>query len=175
MDILSTFDVINSPDFFEVNPQFEISFKRVREVYPDNYSKLMWAICLLLHPKSIYKNLDESTRKRIILREYLDVDETSSQIWDDLSLEIELFKDLILTKKEKFLIEWERKLDERQNFISSLPYNANTYELLDKMMGVTDKMWKQYLSCLKDVEEESSKMSNIEGGAIESPSEQHLI
>ena len=64
------------------------------------------------------------------------------------------------------------KLEERANFIASLSYTADTFELLDKMMSASSKMWEQYLKCLKDVEAEQGITM---GGAQESLSEKGLI
>lgn len=44
--------------------------------------------------------------------------------------------------------------------------------MLDKMMSNTDKMWKQYMVCLKDVEDEEATTL---GGSQESLSEQGVI
>jgi len=81
-------------------------------------------------------------------------------------------KKFFLTKPEQYLVAWEQKLDERQEFIASKPYDHSTYEMLDKMMSNTDKMWKQYMTCLKDVQEEESL---LEGGSQESLNEQGVI
>ena len=52
----------------------------------------------------------------------------------------------------------KKKQDEKaeEEFIGNIEYNANTYELLDKMMASTQKLWQQYFQCLKDVNEEAS-------------------
>lgn len=71
MDILANFDVINSPDFLTVNPQLELAFGFMKEKYPDKYSKILWAITLDNHPKSIYRNLDLNSRRDLINNEYL--------------------------------------------------------------------------------------------------------
>jgi hypothetical protein len=45
--------------------------------------------------------------------------------------------------------------------------------MLDKMMAQTEKMWKQYLTCLKDVEEEDAEETF--GGFQESLSDKNVI
>lgn len=60
----------------------------------------------------------------------------------------------MLTKPKRLLAGWERKLEERDAFMHSLPYNEDTYEMLDKMMANTAKMWDQYLTILKKTESE---------------------
>lgn len=150
-------------DFFIQNPMFSVAFSSV----PSN---VMWAITLDQHPKSIYRNLDAQTRRSLIETEYL----KSSLDWEALKDTIELFKELSLSKRQRFLNNWENKLEERDNFIASLPYDESTYEILDKIMAQSDKMWKQWSTCLKDVQEEET-LQTTEGGALESLSEQNLI
>jgi hypothetical protein len=134
----------------------------------DNISKIIWALILDFHPKSIYNNLPLLKRRETIELEYLDF----KLDWDHFKEHSETLKNFCLSKAEQYLYAWEAKLDERQELIASIPYSLNTYEDLDKMMSLTEKMWKQYQNCLKDVAEEDSK---LEGTAVESISEQELI
>lgn len=80
---------------------------------------------------------------------------------------------MCLTKPKRLLAEWETKLEERARFIASLPYNEDTYELLDAMMSKTERMWKQYMNCLDAVAEEEAAATF--GGAKESLNEQNII
>ncbi len=70
---------------------------------------------------------------------------------------VEKFKDKLLTKAQRFLLSWERKLEEREGFLDETPYNASNFEMLEKIMGNSDKLWKAYQQCEKDVLEESSQ------------------
>ncbi|RTL05499.1 hypothetical protein EKK58_07560 [Candidatus Dependentiae bacterium] len=157
-DILDSFDVHR--DFFEANPTLKI-------IFPDIPSTTMWAIALLHHPQSKFRNINYQERKKVIEMDYL----TPQDAYVDLDSEelipvVEKFSKFALTKKQQFLNNWERKLEEREEFIGKIEYNANTYELLDKMMSQTQKLWQQYFQCLKDVNEEAS--TYITGGAMES-------
>lgn len=169
MDILQSFDYMSDIDFFQANPQLEVAFSYMKDKYPETYSKIMWSIALDRHPKSIYRNLDSQERRNFIEKEY-----TGFKVeWDKEEDTVDLFTKLALTKKEQFLVAWEDKMEERQLFMTSMPYNETTYELLDKMLSSTDKMWKQYLSCLKDVSDEDQEKT--QGNFMESPSELGLI
>ena len=128
----------------------------------------MWATALVYHPESKYANLDEESRVKEILE---DLELTIT--WADYTDLHDHFKRLCLSKAQRFLISWESKLEERNQFIDSLPYSADTYEILDKMMASTDKMWKQYMTCLKDVENEKATQSK--GGAQESLLEKGIL
>lgn len=157
-DILDSFDI--SADFFKVNQQLAIMF-------PGIDSSTMWAITLIYHPQSKFRNVSFPERKKIIEEDYLlkelDIED------EKIAKAIEVFNKHCLTKKQQFLNNWERKLEEREEFIGNIEYNANTYELLDKMMASTQKLWQQYFQCLKDVNEEAS--TYVTGNSIESLSE----
>lgn len=70
-NLLSNFDINSDVDFFEQNPQFKIEFSSVQDKYKDNYTQIMWALVLDQHPKSIYRNLDQETRRSQIEADYL--------------------------------------------------------------------------------------------------------
>lgn len=72
------------------------------------------------------------------------------------------------------LVRQEKKLEERSDFIDSIPYNESTYEMLDKMMKETKKMWDEYYRVVKDLSEDSDDGTSM-GGTQESASERHLI
>lgn len=120
-------------------------------------------------PFSKFANTDEEFRKRLIEQDYVQ----SPVDWEALQPFIELYKKLCLSKPQRFLIEWEKKLDQRSQFIASLPYNEDNFEILDKMMSATEKMWKQYMNCLASVAEEENE--HTFGGARESLNEQNII
>lgn len=168
MDILSTFDT--STDFFEVNPQLSIPFRPLLKDVKDP-SRYMWSVALFLHPDSKFANTDPSYRQELITSDYFPEMDFESAPYPAVA---EVFSHLCLTKPQRFLKDWEEKLEERARFIASLPYNETTYELLDSMMSKTERMWKQYMNCLKDVEDEKAK-SHTFGGAQESLTEQGLI
>lgn len=80
--------------------------------------------------------------------------------------------DVTLTRPKRALGNWLHKLEERDDFITSTPYNTETFEMLDKLLAATDKMWKQYFSILEEVEKEDSSSSF--GGAQDSLLESKL-
>ena len=155
-------------DFWVQFPELTPVFKEIKKEFKKESSSVMWALLMDFHPKSMYKNIEEVGRRNMI-----DVDYLGFHLeWSNYAKEQELLEKFFLTKAEKYLIGWEQKMDERQHFIASIPYSSDTYELLDKMMSATDKMWKQYLACLKDVEDEETTAI---GNSQESPAELGLI
>lgn len=166
MNVLNNFNI--HEDFFDSNPQLQIPFSHIQASHPEP-SDFMWSIALFADPDSKFSNTSQEFRQQLISEDYYDPD------WKDPATQeaISLYEKLVLTKAEKFLVDWEKKLEERANFIASLPYNEQTYELLDSMMAKTERMWKQYMNCLKDVEDE--KQQHTFGGAQESATEQGLL
>lgn len=166
MDVLNNFDT--HLDFWEVNPQLKVPFKKLYSNKDIDSSSVMWSIALYIDPDSKFKNAADSMRKGLIEEDFFpDMD------WEKYKDFIELYKKLVLSKKKQFLVEWEQKLEERSNFIASKPYDEENYEMLDKMMKDTEKMWSQYLKCLKDVEEE--EQAHTHGNIPESIDEQGII
>lgn len=169
--MLHSFDT--SHNFWEYNPQLKIAFKSLydkdKSKSKEFSSSVMWAIALSYHPDSKYRNVDEKTRRELILDNYIKeyIKDADAFDWDDFTDEIRIFKSICLSKAQRLLIAWETKMEERDAFIDSVPYNAETYKMLDDIMGKTDKMWKQYLNCLKYVEEEKDQGS-LRGGGVES-------
>jgi len=172
--VLNNFNL--ESNFWKVNPQLTIPFKELmkRDKQKDfnRSSKILWAIALLVDPASKFINTSEGRRKELIEQDFIK-SETKFN-WTKYKPEIELYRELALSKAERFLINWEQKLEERDGFIASLKYDENTYELLDKMLKETKKMWDQYQSCLKDVEDEGLK-SQVQGGAELSVSDKGIL
>ena len=151
-----------SQDFFELYPDFKLHF-------PTQSSQRLWSYVYYVHPKSIYSNL--LFRDKVpLLQEMLD--STLDPGDSGQAMDIELVANLVLTKKRRLLYSWEKKLEEREDFLAAIPYGVDSYEMLDKMMGGTDKMYKQYLSMLSAVEGEESSTF---GGEMESLAESGVI
>jgi hypothetical protein len=153
-------------DFWKVNPAYKIPFKSI--VKEKDSSKIMWAIALLCSDKSPYRELLEKDRKELIEKDFYKLD------WDKYKNEIKLFLELNLSKVKRQLTNWQVKLEERDEFIDKTKYTDETFEMLDKMMASTDKMWKQYLSILEEVNKEDAD-GITRGGEEESLTEKHEI
>jgi hypothetical protein len=174
MYLLNHFDT--DKNFWSSSPQLKILFHQIysedKSKDKKNSSTILWCIALLLHPESKFANYPYQKRLEIV-QDYAQNHETefNPELYPET---VHLFEEGVLSKAQKFLVKWEKKLEERQEFIDSLKFDLETVETVDKILSNTNKLWKQYQECLKDVEEERSK--NVgQGGAMESASEQHLI
>lgn len=131
----------------------------------------MWALFLFIHPDSKFFQESTKTRKELIFKDYLSSDKSFS--WDKYEDLLKFIQEKLLTKAERSLMNWEKKLHERDEFINSLSYSLDTYEDLDKMMKLTTSMWDQYESIKDRLTKEKS--SSTEGDIEESLSERKLI
>jgi hypothetical protein len=134
----------------------------------------MWAIALLVHTSSKYANLTYETRLELINDDFLDGMKFKLDPSNDHEELVKAFQKLSMTRTQRIARQWGDKLDERFKFIDEMPYSMDNAEQLDKMMQYTEKLWKHYITCLKDLEEESAA-SQVMGGAVESLSEQNRI
>jgi len=163
-------------NFWQANPNCKIPevfnkfYKNDKSKNKKDSSLIMWAISLLLHKSSPYVNLSASDKKLLIASDYLKDKEFK---WEEISYLINEYERLNLSKAQKLLKQWEEKLEERSEFIKNLSYNEDTFEMLDKMLKETDKIWNLYLQTQKQLESEDNSV--VKGGAEESLSEKGII
>lgn len=173
--ILNNFSL--SANFWEENehfliyPEFREFHKNDKSKKKKNSSQMMWAIALLVHPKSKFKDSSYKDRITLISEDYLDVKYEWTEKYENL---IERFKQIGMTRVQRIAMEWGDKLDERTEFLTSVPYNLETVDQLDKAMANTGKIWDIYQRCLADLADEESK-GHVQGGGEESAAEQNLI
>lgn len=131
MILLNSFDI--HQDFWKTNPEASVLFN---EEYESKVSSPhMWAHALLTHPDSKFFNESPSVRRTLIIEDYLK--DPSFQFSPEL---IQKFQRYTLSKPQRLLVNWEQKLHQRDEFIASLDYSAETFDLLDKMIDKTPKL-----------------------------------
>lgn len=158
---------INS-DFYS-DPQNKLLYK---EEYTNKVpSKHMWALTLLVHPKSKFSDLDAPTAKDIIYKDYLNSD--SKFKWDNYTKTISKIIENLPSAPERFIATWKRKLSEINSFINSTPYNSETYEMMSKIMKDFHPMMKQFKEIEKEYQKEQEQ--NTRGAISESLSEKGII
>ena len=151
--------------------EFKEFYKKDKSRERKDSSSIMWALSLLLHPKSKFNELSFSEKVKLISEEYLESDQSWVLKYSDL---IDVYKTLILTRSQRIALDWGKKLEERMNFILNTPYTLDTAKELDEAMARTEKVWSFYQKCLADLETEENT-AHVQGGAIESLSEQGKI
>jgi len=116
-------------------------------------SKIMWGLVFLIHPDSVFRDLDERDREELVAKDYIG---DKSFDFNTVKEESVKLRELMLTRAKRSLDAWETKLRERDKFIENTPYNIETADHLDKILKNTADLWKQYKSIREDVLKEGS-------------------
>lgn len=162
-------DGLNIESDFYSDPQTKILFKK--EYDAKIPSKHMWALTLLVHPKSKFSDLDQPAAREIIFKDYL-LSDTKFD-WDKYTDTISKIIEYLPTAPERFLATWKKKLAEINSFLNAKPYNETTYEMLSKIMKEFHPMMKQYREIEKEYQKEAEQ--NTRGGISESLTEKGII
>lgn len=177
VDLLDSFDILQN--FWEANPAF-MAVKEFKKIYKKDKtrgkaysSKVMWALSLLIHPKSKFANATYADRLVLVNEDYLEGKLTISPEKNHKEL-VDCYKKFAMTRTQRIARQWGDKLDERFELLESMVYTLETAESLDQMMARTEKLWKQYQTCLKDLGDENAH-SQVQGGAVESLTEKDII
>ena len=159
----------NIEDDFYADPQAKLLFKEEH----DNKipSKHMWALTLLVHPKSKFSDLDLDVAKNIIYKDYLLNDNKFK--WENYTSTISKIIESLPNSPERFLATWKKKLAEINSFLNSQSYNENTYEMLTKIMKDFHPMMKQFREIEKEYQKEAELTTR--GGVSESLTEKGII
>lgn len=162
--ITNILDDFNIEADFWADPQMRILFK---EEYDSGVpSHTMWGLLLDTHPKSKLADLDPISRRTIIAQDFLaDI----SFKWNEYENTITKMKKVVLTRAERLLKNWETKLEERDYFLDNTPYNEDNFDLLEKAMKETYKMWENYEKVLNrfQKEDEGATFGNLQESASE--------
>jgi hypothetical protein len=168
-NVLNDFNL--ETNFWDANPQLQVPFHHLLEKEgKEESSENMWSISLLIHPDSKLGNLPYEDRVEIIKSSFFpSFDETKYE------QEIALFKELCMTRTERMLYAWQKKIDERVTFLDTLDYNGETFEMIDKMITTGDKLLKQLQTIKEELEKERQESSYVKGGGNLSLSDQGKI
>lgn len=160
-------------NFWELYPDFKLalSFKDIyksdKSRNKESSSRLMWFTALTTDLNSRYYNLPEEERFAVIGGDYMDDEQYYKHNTEKVDRLIEDYIKLQFTAAQRQLREWDKKQDERSQFIANLKYDLNTYEDLDKMAVNTKRIY----DTLKTIKEELSKEDGngtAKGGATPS-------
>jgi len=180
--------------FWETNPSF-LTISKFEHFYNLDKSKgkkkssqIMWAIAFLLdpHPDNVWKNLNESDKKMLIVDDYLKDDKFK---WDEYQDLINEYYNRVLTLAQKDFYELQEKMTERKEFIKNTPYSLDSMEeidgkmrivkgtaaQLDKMVVDTAKLYEQLELVKQKLEKEAAQDGETKGGMQESATEKGLL
>jgi hypothetical protein len=168
-----------TPNYWEIDNQLAF-IPPFKELYDLDKSKgkkdsslKMWAIAFYCHPDSRIINYPEKEKRGLI-----ETDIVGDKIeWNKLEGFIKDYKNLYLTQAKRSLVNWKIKLEERDDYLMSIPYNTLPLEdaaKLDKLLADTPKLFKQYEDIKELIQEEDAKVIN-KAGIQESAAEKQLI
>ena len=160
---------VNSPELKYTKP-FSDYYKKDRSKDKHFSSKQMWAAFMFCDPRSKKHRLDDEEKKEEIIEYFL----TPKHKWSDLDIIIDAWPNVCLTKVQRLFRGWVDKLTERDEFIRTTPYNQSSYEMLDKMMAQTKRMW-DHLGEVRDNMIEEENKSDVFGGRQETLAEQGIL
>lgn len=136
-------------------------------------SQIMWAVYLYTDPDSRFARMSEDEKREEINLNYLLNDKFN---WDEPIIKelINGYQDRLLTKLQKSYLRLLKKLEDRDNFISTTPYNEKNAQTLDKMFANSSAIYEQLAEIENQLNEEK-KSGQIKGGRKESLSERKIL
>lgn len=165
MDVLNTLDYVNQ-DFWKSNPNLLLIDEFEKFSKTENSSDVMWAISLIYHPESTFKNLQMKDREKLVKKKF-NIKKLPEKI-------IKEFEKLTISPAKRQMIEWRRVLDEKTEFMSSLKYDKENWEMIEKMLQSNTSLFKEYQR-ISDLLEREGEEGVVKGEGMESASEKGLI
>jgi hypothetical protein len=168
MGLLSSYNDLDN--FWIQNPQLAID-PEFREVYNQDKSKqkhqssrLMYGLFFLIDPSEDNKfyNLTEADKKYLIAQEIF-VNKEFDWESDSIKTLIKRIEDYALTPAKRSLRNWKKKLEERDEMLSSIAYTLENAAELDKILAQTDKLYSQYERVAKALAIENQE-AKVRGG-----------
>lgn len=132
-------------------------------------SLLMWAVASIADYDSILRNLPMKERVKQVVRDILKdklLDYTDEVTFQNL---IKTYTYLQRNSANRYLDDWDMKMEERREYIKSLEYNAENCELIDKLLINTDKLILQRDKIIQQInkEKDTSIRGNMELSMLE--------
>jgi len=124
MSLLTNFDI--DSNFWKNNPQLIIP-KELNKLYKEdkskdktNSSQIMWAICLFLDlsEENKFRNFPEEDRKKLIIEDYLQDPKFKFENYKPI---IDWYIEGLYSPAQRGILNWRRKLEERDLFIADTP------------------------------------------------------
>jgi len=163
-------------NFWEENPQFQVvgPMKRLHKNDKSRGKKdssdLMWAIALIYHPKSDLYYVEN--KEGVIAKDMLGIkDSEIDSFWEKNKEIVDFFIDMALTQTEKSLVSWEKRMRQRDEFLSEQTYtfgwtdeegneHKDNTKSFDDMQSKTAKFYEEYFKIKKELMEEESVSKN---------------
>lgn len=176
MKVIDSWDI--QSNFWKTNPQFKLK-ETFKDFYNEDKSKekqdsslIMWGLAFLCDFDSKYKQLSDRERKELIAQDLFRNKEFN---WEDEGIK-HLIKawEVFKSSAQKQMMQWERFLNEKTDFMQTMKYDENTAELIEKLLLSNTKLYKEYDEIMTRLSQETDGGTMI-GGSMESLSEKGEI
>lgn len=148
----------------KVHSTFNHYYKEDKSKKKLSSSNIMWAFHLVCHPKSMmYYDPHKLENVKGLLP-------ASMKSLESQEVELEIYKQLMLTEAQKALADWEDMIKKRSAYLKGQDYNLDNGKELDTLHKNTYAIFKDYQKVCDElkVEEESNNgaLSLSESGEI---------
>ena len=174
-NILENFEI--EANFWKMNPQTRV-VEEFATLYDEDKSKdkasssqIMWALALLVDPKSKYKELSLKERKSIIATGYLKQPKFN---WDNYAKHIDTYKKVNSSAAQRQLDKWSEFMDQKTEYLNTMTYNSDTAEEIEARLLSNGKLFGE-LQRLSDMLVKEGEEGTVKGGTMESLSEKGEI
>lgn len=169
--MINTFDI--EQNFWDIYPDFKVAmsfkdlYKQDKSRGKVNSSKLMWFLVYTRDFNSKFYNLPQHEKDAIIGDDYMKDSNFYENNKKELDVLIADYYKLQFSPSRKHLIDWDKKILERSEFIATQRYSFETYEDLDKMAINTNKIYDT-LKALNEQLNKEEGSGSLKGGAVSS-------
>jgi hypothetical protein len=176
--VVNSLDYKKGLNFWELNPNL-LAIKSFKELYDSDTksknktdsSNIMWSVCLIYHPQSTFKNLPLKIREGVVFN-FVGIKDLNDKKYKNI---IDDFVDLVTTSAQRQLMQWNRILDEKSDFMKEKKYDEESWEMLENMMKSNVSLYKEYERILDALSKDGSSEGKTRGGGLESSSEKGSI
>lgn len=179
MNPFASYEANKNVNYWEVDNQlatignFKVLYEKDKSKKKKDSSLFMWAVAFYCHPDSRLLNFSFEDKRNIIENDIAGK-ELNWKLIEDYCKD---YTNLYLTQAKRSLHNWKKKLEERDNYLLSIPYRSLGLQeaaQLDKLLADTPKLFKQYTEIQSMIDEEAAKEIN-KAGIKESASEKKLL
>jgi hypothetical protein len=167
-----------SPDrsFWDANPMVETvpEFKALKKKEGvKKSSAIMWAISFLLDKSedNVWRNVSQNEAMALIASDFLDDENFDFNKYKEA---MSAFRRHLMSPGQRSLLNWETKLEERDEFLKETGYDVSTAKLLDDLQKNTLSLFK-VKSQIEEMISKEGDQATIIGKKQESLSEKGQI
>jgi len=174
MKVINNWDI--EANFWEINPQIKIPeiyknfFKSDKSRDKKESSTIMWGVALFTDFDSKFRQLGKKDRQDLICNDVYKDNKFNWKLVEPLIDAWEIFKPVAVRQ----MMQWERLMSEKDTFLSTLKYDEETAEMIEKLLLSNSKLYKEYEDITSRLIQDGNEGQML-GGGIESLSEKGEI